>query len=482
MSLSQIRTLSRRLTTFLALFAHCFRRPEGRQLLRLVIRGQLSNLPRKNVEAIALQYGVPPRTLQRFFESMKWDEGEVRDGCQQHVGQRYAHSDALGLIDESAVAKSGKQTAGVQRQYSGRAGKVDNCVVGVHVAYAAPNFHCLLDSQVYLPQEWAEDPKRRKDHHVPDEVQFQTKQQIALQLVERALTNGIVVSAWTCDEAYGRDGKFFDGMEELGQIVVAEVPSNFRGWLQKPHKPANSRRSVSRRRPCHATCTVQNLVRHSPLFYRQPWRRYRIRDSDKGPEVWEIKWAVFYRCGADGWPTRRHCLIVARNVLTKEKKYFVANRAPADRRGEEQRVSLRWLLRVAFGRFVVEQCFREAKQELGMDDYQLRGWGCIHRHYVVTQLSYLFCAKIRHAYGASSELGRLTIDQVRRAIAVWLFCGDLSPSARRRRVEQELERQAYYQRRSTMSRESHTRRRLALLLSIGVHANRIRSCCIPPPI
>ena len=482
MSLKQIASLARKLAAFLARFADCFGRKDARQLLPVVVQGQLSDLPRKNAETIALHAGKPPRTVQRFYESIKWDEQKALDRCQQIVAQDHAHPEAIGLIDECGNPKSGHHTAGVGRQWCGRTGKVDNCVVAVHLGYAAPNFHCLLDSELYLPEDWIEDAQRRKEHHVPDDVEFHTKQEIALQLLDRALANGVTVSAWTCDEAYGRDGKFFDGMEERHQKLVAEVPSNFTGWLKKPQIPpvssdsSASSESTSRKPPCRPTHTVQNLARYSRVFQTQSWQRYRVKDTNKGPAVWEIKWSVFYRSGPDGLPTRRHCLIVARNVLTREKKYFVANRAPGD-----HGVSLRWLLRVAFGRAVVEQCFREAKQELGMGDFQMRGWRCIHRHFILTQLSYLFCAKIRYEYGESSEFGRLTIDQVRRVIHVWLSCLDLPRSARVRRVAAELARQEYYQCRAATAEASHIRTRLALLLSIGINACRIRSCIPPPP-
>lgn len=113
-----------------------------------------------------------------------------------------------------------------------------------------------------------------------------------------------------------------------------------------------------------------------------------------GPQVWEVKWSVFWRKGEDGLPTRRHCLIVARNVLTGEVKYFLSNRVPGERNPiTGQSITLRWLLRVAFGRWSIESCFREGKEELGLDHYEARGWRCVHRHFYVTQLSHLFCAK-----------------------------------------------------------------------------------------
>jgi len=323
MTLEQIAALGSKLISFLALFADCFGRRDARQLLWVYVKGQLSNLHRKTAEAIALRFKTAPRTLQRFLESIKWDEEKLRDRCQQIVMEDHAHPDAIGCVDESGTTKSGKNTVGVGRQWNGNRGKVDNCVVGVHLSYSAPGFQVLLDSTVYLPEDWANDPVRRKENYVPDDVEFSTKQRIALGQVDHALSNGVRVSAWTFDEFYGRDRKFLDGLESRRQVFAGEIPSDFHGWVQKPTvlrtgpkkrgKGGRAKRypRVARRRP---SCEVRNLVKYSPIFRDQSWQRYRVKDTDKGPEVWEVKWSVFWRKDEAGLPTRRHCLIVARNV------------------------------------------------------------------------------------------------------------------------------------------------------------------------
>jgi len=167
MTLKQIAALGKKLTGFLALFADCFGRREPRRLLRVYVEGQFSNLHRKTAETIALQAKTAPRTLQRFLESIKWDEEKLRDRCQQIVARDHAHPEAIGCVDESGTAKSGQQTVGVGRQYNGNRGKVDNCVVGVHLSYSAPGLQVLLDSTVYLPEEFANDPARRKKRTSP---------------------------------------------------------------------------------------------------------------------------------------------------------------------------------------------------------------------------------------------------------------------------------------------------------------------------
>jgi len=167
MTVKQIASLGKELVKFLALFVGYFRSRPGFALLPIYVQGLLSNVPRKNIEAMALELGTPPRTLQRFVESITWDEMGVRDQCQRLVAHDHAHEEAIGCVDESGTAKSGEQTVGVARQWLGSRGKVDNGVVAVHLSYCAPGFQCLLDSELYLPQEWAEDPERRKKTAFP---------------------------------------------------------------------------------------------------------------------------------------------------------------------------------------------------------------------------------------------------------------------------------------------------------------------------
>ena len=481
MTLQQIASLGKELVTFLALFAGCFRSRPGFALFKVYVQGLLSNVQRKNIEAIALEFGEAPRTLQRFVESIKWDEARVRDECQRIIARDHAHPEAVGCLDESGTAKSGRHTAGTSRQWLGSLGKVDNGVVGVHLSYVAPGFQCLLDGELYLPHEWADDPERREKNYIPEEIKFRTKPQIGLGLIDRALAHGVRVAAWTFDEAYGRDGAFLNGLEQRGQAFVGEVPTNFHGWVRKPRVlrsgPSTGqgrKKNYPRRARRPASCEVQNLVRYSPTFCEQRWQRYRIKDTEGGPEVWEVKWAVFWRKGPDDLPGRRHVLIVARNVLTQEVKYFIANRVPG-----EPGVSLRWLLSVAFQRWSIESCFRQAKKELGLDHYEVRGWRCVHRHFYLTQLSHLFCARTRQKFAAElpreDRVEQLTTEQVRRAMNVWLTAQDHGLT-KTEHLQRELNKQEYYQRRNRQARTSHTKTRTKRLLSLGIDPDCIKSC------
>ena len=162
MTLQEISSLGRRLSQLFHRLRECFASQAGRWLALVYVRGLLSAESRKNVEALALRFDFAPRTLQRFLESIKWDERLLVDQCQRIVAEQHADAEAVGLIDETGVAKSGSETAGVQRQYDGNRGKVENAVVHVGIAYSTGNFHALLDARVYLPEEWAHDLPRRK--------------------------------------------------------------------------------------------------------------------------------------------------------------------------------------------------------------------------------------------------------------------------------------------------------------------------------
>ena len=316
---------------------------------------------------------------------------------------------------------------------------------------------------------------------MPDDVEFRTKPQIGLDLIDRALANGVSVKAWTFDEAYGRNTEFLDGLEARGQVFVGEVPTNFRAWTSKPKvlrrgskSKSKSRRGRSQKYPRCAsrpkTCEVQNLLTYSPLFRGRSWQRDRIKDTHRGPEVWEVKWSMIWRTTADGLPSRRHCLIVARNVLAGEIKYFVSNRVPG-----ESGITLRCLLRVAFGRWSVESCFRQAKEELGLDHYEARGWRCVHRHFHLTQLSHLFCARMRQKFDPreteDDSLEHLTTEQVRRAMNT-----RLESIAATARLQKELDTQQYDQRRNRQALLSHTKTRIAKLKSLGIDVDQIKSC------
>ncbi len=200
MDVDQIRKVGRALPRFLDEFGDCFGRCDTRRYLMVYVDGQMSELHRTSAEPMALRAGVPPRSLQAFLGLLEWDEDRLVDRLQQNVAGDHAHPWAIGVVDETGCGKDGRHTACVQRQWCGSLGKVDNCVVSVHTGYAVGKFHCVLDSDLFVPQGWADDAARRKEVGMPDDVTHRSKPEIALEQIKRALGNGIRVAAWTFDE------------------------------------------------------------------------------------------------------------------------------------------------------------------------------------------------------------------------------------------------------------------------------------------
>ena len=332
MTLSQIAGLGRKLVVFLGLFADCFGRREPRELLRVYVQGQLSDVHRKTAEGIALEFGKAPRTLQRFLESIKWDEEKFHDRCQQIVATRSRppRGDRRGgrVRGRQERPRHGGRRAAMERQ-PGQGGQLRG---GSAFELCGTGLPMSVGQRPVPAGRLGERPAAPKKNYVPDEVQFRTKPQIALELIDRALGNGVRVAAWTFDELYGRDGKFLDGLEQAAADVRGRDPQGLPRlgaaapdpafWAEKERKSGVAAKSIRGWRVAVLPAKSTICRRILPLFREQSWQRYRIKDTDKGPEVWEVKWAVFWRKGEDGLPGRRHCLIVARNVLTQEVKYF----------------------------------------------------------------------------------------------------------------------------------------------------------------
>jgi SRSO17 transposase len=401
----EIKDIGKKLNTFLKQFDDCFYRSQPRGHLKSYVRGQVSSLQRKSAEPIALLTKTPPRTLQRFLSYVHWDELRLRDRIQWIVTRDHSHPDATGTVDDTGHPKKGTHTACVQRQWCGNTGKRDNCVVSVHVGYTVNDFQCLLDSDLYLPESWANDSKRREQAGIPKEVVYRKKTDIALSQISHALNNGIRVFAWTFDEWYGKDGTFLDGLQGMGQNYVAEVPVDFTGWVNEPqillcprtekkHKRGPKRHFPRLSAKALPTSEVQNLLVYSRKFQKQRWKKFYVKEGEKGPIVWEVKWSKFYRKqGEDSLPGSAHCLIIARNVLNpKEVKYFVSNMLPGS-----NGITLEKLLRTAFSRWPIERCFELAKNEIGMDHFEVRSWRGIHRHLYISQLSQLFCSRVHQS-------------------------------------------------------------------------------------
>lgn len=387
MTAEEIASLQPELAALLEAFSDCFPRAKNLAYWRGYISGLLSDLKRKSIEPIALAAGVPVRTLQEFMAFFEWDHGRINDRIQRRVAAR-PDDEAIAILDGSGHPKQGRKTPGVQRQWCGQSGRIDNCVVGVHLLYtnnhAVNPFNCMLGSGLYLPQSWASDRPRCQKAGIPEDVAYRPKWKIATELLASAIGNGVRLSWVTADEEFGTVPGFWFELDRLGLRGVCEVRPDFHCWATPPIC-----RSL---RAEHSSRRVDNLAVHSPVFTGQDWQRIKVKDTTRGPAIWRVKSAqvqlVQEKCPdhRHAIPTdRRYWLIVAQNEKTGEVKYLVSNAAAT--------VPVARLLQVAFARWHVEKWFERSKQQAGLGAFEVRTYTSLLRHWVSARMAMLFLAE-----------------------------------------------------------------------------------------
>lgn len=387
MTFEQIASLQPALLALLEQFRPCFRRDKTFGYWETYILGLISDIKRKSIEPIALAAEVPVRTLQEFLAFFRWDHERADDTLQRLVANEHDCDRAIGVFDASGHAKRGDKTPGVQRQWCGESGKVDNCIVGQHLLYTDNDpknpFSCVVASDLFLPESWDADRRRCEAAGIPETIVHRPKWRIGIDQLERAIGNGIRFAYVTFDEDYGQIPQFWFELDRLGQRGIGEVRKNFGCWIKPP-----SCRSL---RAEHAARRVDNLIRHSPAFRKQRWRKFKIKDATRGPVTWKVKAAQVHlvdaRAGKNhpSVPTdRQYWVIVAKHPRTGETKYFISN-APAN-------ASLKELLEVAFARWHVEKWFERAKQEAGFGAFEVRTYTSLIRHWLSSRMAMFFLA------------------------------------------------------------------------------------------
>lgn len=403
MDADQIRALDGVLHEYLERFADCFARRDTRAHFPRYVQGQLSDLQRKSVEPMALKTDVPVRTLQEFLSQHKWDHEAMRDRVQQIVRDEHggdgSHGETIGIIDETSAVKKGDKTPGVQRQHCGCVGKQENGIVVVNLAYARGDFHCLVDAELFLPESWSQDRPRCREAGIPDEMVYRPKSEIALQQYRRAKAGGLSFDWLTFDEWYASKPEFLRALDEEQQQFVGEVPKSFRGWIDPPRvteRPfRKGKRGRGRKTPRLVAGgpklqTVEQLAARHPALKDQPWQRWRIKDTQKGPVVWEVRHTRLVVKGQDGLPGPTYHLIVARNAANPtEVKYFISNAPPE--------TPVATMLRVAFSRWRIERCYEDQKGEVGLTHYEGRRYVGLKRHLILSCVSYLFLSRVRES-------------------------------------------------------------------------------------
>jgi SRSO17 transposase len=396
MDAKQIRQLKPMLTRYLKQFDDCFTQRQTRAHFSTYVEGQLSDLGEKSCEPIAVAAGIPPRNLQEFLSTYKWEEDLTRNRLQKMVIRDHSGRNSVGIIDETSDVKQGDKTPGVKRQWCGTVGKTENCIVTVHLAYAAGDFHCLMDGDLFLPEDWSDDRARCRAAGIPDDVVYRPKWKIALELFDRARDNGVTLDWLTFDEGYGGKPEYLRELHGRKQCFVGEVPTTFTGWIHEPRvteRPFRRTKGRGRKTPravagSRPAISVENMLKYSPELRDREWVRYRVKDGEKGPMVWEVKHVRMTMKDEKGLPGMRLHLVVARNALDPTEIKFFLGDAPAE-------TSVQTLLLVAFSRWRVERCFEDQKQEVGLDQWEGRHWLGLKRHLILTSVSYLFMARVR---------------------------------------------------------------------------------------
>jgi SRSO17 transposase len=390
---TEVAGLADALVQFHAQFQACFGRIEHRRLGLAYLAGLLSNTAAKSVEPIALAFldADAVRPLQRFLKSYGWDHAAMEATHQTLLAATLADPDGMLTVDSCEFPKKGTESVGVARQYCGAVGKVENCQSGVFVGYASRKGYGLVTSRLYLPEGWftPAQAERRRDSRVPEDLGFQTKPQIARDLLARLAQTALFPATWIgCDAVFGADWAFLDAVPP-GVCYFASVRSNTLVFRTRPRvrvpryrgrgrKPTQPRVTQGRAYP------VGQIARSKTC----PWTQVVLAEGAKGPIRAEVACLRVYP-SQGGLPRAAPVWLFLRRTDDGQVKYAFSN-APAE-------TPLAELCRAATLRWPIEQCFQDGKSQVGMDQYEHRSWPAWHRHmlYVFLALHFLLRLRIR---------------------------------------------------------------------------------------
>lgn len=384
-------------------FRHCFTRREPREHFFRYMVGQFSPLERKSIEPMALEVeGGNVRGMQRFISDDIWDEPEMSRTYHQLVYEDMGAPDGVVIVDESGFVKKGKDSVGVARQYCGTLGKVDNCQVGVFAAYASRQGYALVDKQLFLPEQWCTEAyaARRTKGKVPQELGFQTKPQLAGAMVRALSQEGILPFKYVvADCLYGNSPDFLEAIEACrGLTYLVAIPADTRCWLQGPmlkEKPYRYRGAV---RTKHTVAPKDSdppsVAAIATRLHDTFWYRRTVSEGTKGPITYEFTKRRVMLC-RDGLPDRAVWLVMKRTLGEQPTYWYYISNAPLSTRLP----TFVWLSGV---RWAIEQCFEEAKIELGMDHYEVRKYPGWHHHMLICMLAHFFLWHVKIRLGEKS--------------------------------------------------------------------------------
>ena len=390
LSPAAVRSCAGRLEDFAARYLPLFHRHEQREHALTVLRGKLTGLQRKTTEPIAAQAGQQRRPLQLFVGAGGWDDRAVRGELRRHVAEELGDADAAFILDGSAFPKKGQESCGVARQWCGRLGKLDNCQVGVFLAYAAPRGQALLDAQLYLPEDWADDARRRDKAHVPADVAFAEKWRLGLALLDAA--RGELPGDWVVgDDDFGRCSELRAALRLRRLRYVLDVPCNT--LVRDPVERRPAARQGGRPR-------LPEFERVDRWVARQPagrWRRVKVRDGAKGPLAVKVLLATVQTREEGGRVGGRERLVVLRTCESKPRTWYTLSNARDERRAV--------LAGVHGRRHKVEELLEEGNGEVGLGHYEVRSWVGWHHHMTLSLLALWFLQVERLRLGGKNAGG-----------------------------------------------------------------------------
>jgi SRSO17 transposase len=369
----------KRLEQFAQPFIASFGRREPKGNAQMYMCGLLSDLERKNIESIAYRYDRSREALQKFIGTTPWEHQPLQQELARQIGIEIGEDDGVIVFDPSGHRKCGRDSVGVQRQWLGRLGKVDNGQVGIYMGYASRKEHALVDERLYLSKEWIKDKIRRKKCGVPKHIRYQTRHELALDMLKN--NSEYLPHSWIAgDDEMGRSSGFRRDLRRLGEQYLLAVPCNscIRDLESKP--PAYGGRGQPPKQP------FQRVDRWLNVLNERTWTKIDVRDGEKGPLVTEIvKRCVVARTQRSWRDFSEELLVVTRSVDESGKvkyDYYLSN-ASAD-------TSLEELARVVKAEHRIEDCLKRAKSEAGLSDYEVRTWAGWHHHQTLSLIALWF--------------------------------------------------------------------------------------------
>jgi SRSO17 transposase len=373
-----IEGLLTRLDEFVAPFAAALREPEQRQHAAEYVTGLLSKLEHKTSEGIAYLHDQERQGIQKFIGNVPWDQQPLLTTLARQVGEDLGEPDGVIVFDPSGFPKKGTKSVGVARQWCGRLGKIENCQVGVYMAYASREEHAIVNMRLYLPEEWTKGRARRKEAGVPKSIKFRTRHELALEMLDEQ--GPLLPHAWvTGDDEMGRPASFRQGLRDRSKQYLLGIPSN---TTVRDSDAARPEYSGHGRRPKSPFVRVERWRAALP---EGSWTELDVRDGEKGPLVVEaVKGRVQSRTPTGGTGPGELLFITRERQAdgTMKHDYYLSNADP--------KTPLKELARVAKAAHRIEECFERAKGEAGLADYQVRNWIAWHHHQTLSLLAAWF--------------------------------------------------------------------------------------------